>query len=134
MAAEHFRTFHLPGLLAPGHTLILNPLGYILTQLAPNPCRIVAQEKLTEQQMYVLVALLESYPEYAPLEALEVALTDETIEQVMTKINRAIDEHTLDTTTRTLRNVLLRLKPKLKSFGLGVASVHKFGYQLVTLR
>src|SRR5690349_7883832 len=79
-----FAAFPLPGLLPAQHRLVLNTFysvlsTYILTELAPEG--IVAQQVVTEHEMYALVALLEAYPDYCPYEVLLAAVNDVTIDQ-----------------------------------------------------
>src|SRR5258708_14076709 len=77
---QQFRVFSLPGVLPAGHVLVLNTHPYslstfVLTQLSPEVYGLVAQEVVTELEMYVLVALLEAYPHYCPYEVLQPAIT-----------------------------------------------------------
>src|SRR2546429_5498024 len=90
---QQFRTFSLPALLPEGHVLVLNTHPYslstfVLTQLSAEVHGLVAQEVLTELEMYVLLALLEAYPQYCPYEELRAAITDEVVSRARTTVHR----------------------------------------------
>src|SRR5579883_2026356 len=89
-STQQFRFFTLPNLLPEGYVLVLNTHPYslstfVLTELSAEVHGLVAQEVLTELEMYALVALLDSYPQYCPYEVLRAAITDETINHARTK-------------------------------------------------
>src|SRR5438094_1485121 len=83
---QQFRFFLLPKVLPEGHVLVLNTHPYslstfVLTQLSAEMYGLVAQEVVTELEMYVLLALLEAYPHYCSYEVLRAAITDEMVSQ-----------------------------------------------------
>src|ERR1700730_18412887 len=90
---QQFRFYTLPGILPEGHVLVLNTHPYslstfVLTQLSAEVHGLVADEVLRELEMYVLLALLEAYPQYCPYEELRAAVTDEVISQARTIVYR----------------------------------------------
>ena len=94
--AQQFLIFPLPGVLPEGHVLVLNTHAYslstyVLTELSAERHGLVAQEVLTELEMYVLVAMLEFYPQYCPYEVLQAAITDEVVSHARATLNRAIE-------------------------------------------
>jgi hypothetical protein len=126
MATTAFRTFS-----AGSSLLVLNTLSGILTSLSPAPCQIVNQVLLTETEVYLLEALFEVYPSHATYAALLSALTDEPLEEAQARVNEALNTHTLNMFTRSLRQVLFRLRGKLQMFGLDIRSLQGLGYQLL---
>ena len=134
-----FRVFTLPGVLPEGHVLVLNTHPYslstfVLTQLSAEVYGLVAQEVVTELEMYVLVALLESYPHYSPYEVLQAAITDEVISHARTTVHRAVERRTMDRAMKPVRNILSRCRAKMHTFGMDIRSLHGEGYILTALR
>jgi len=134
-----FRVFALPGALPEGHVLVLNTHPYslttfVLTQLSAQVHGLVAQEVLTELEMYVLVALLEDYPHYCPYEVLQAAITDEVLSHARASVHRAIEDKTLDSSMKPVRNILSRCRAKLHTFHMDIRSIHGEGYILTALR
>ncbi len=94
----------------------------------------MAQEVLTELEMYVLVELLEAYPHYCPYEVLRAAITDEVLSHARTTVDRAVEQKTLDRSMKPVRNILSRCRAKLHGFGIDIRSIHAEGYILTALR
>jgi len=135
---QQFLFFPLPGALPADHMLVLNTHPYrlstfVLTQLSGEVHGLVAQEVFTELEMYVLVALLESYPQYCPYELLQAAVTDEVISQARATVHRAIERKTLNYSMKPIRNILSRCRAKLHTFGIDIHSIHAVGYILAPL-
>lgn len=138
-STQQFRFFRLPKLLPEGHVLVLNTHPYslstfVLTELSADVHGLAAQEVLTELEMYVLLALLESYPHYCPYEVLLSAITNDMPAQARAIVNRAIERRTLNSEMKSVRNILSRLRAKLYAFGIGIRSIHAEGYMLTALR
>ena len=139
MPTQQFRFFPLPRVLPEGHVLVLNTHAYslstyVLTELSAGVHGLVAQEVVTELEMYVLLALLEAYPQYCPYEVLRAAITDEALSRARTSVHRAIEHKTLDRSMKPIRNILSRCRAKLHTFGIDVRSIHAEGYILTALR
>ena len=135
---QQFRFFRLPKLLPEGHVLVLNTHSYslstfVLTELSAEGYGLVAQEVLTELEMYVLLALLESYPHYCPYEELLTAITNDMPARALAIVNSAIESRTLNSEMKSIRNTLSRLRAKLQAFGIGIRSIHAEGYMLAAL-
>src|SRR5215469_18157543 len=97
MSTQQFRFFSLPGTLPEGHVLVLNTHPYslstfVLTQLSDQVHGLVAQEVLTELEMYVLVALLEAYPHYCPYGVLRAAITDEVLSAARSSVQEDVED------------------------------------------
>ncbi len=136
---QQFRVFALPQVLPKGHVLVLNTHPYslstfVLTQLSAEVHGLVAQEVLTELEMYVLLALLEAYPYYCPYEVLRAAITDEAPSHARTSVHRALEQKTLSRSMKPVRNILSRCRDKLRTFGINIRSIHAEGYLLTTLK
>ncbi len=139
MSTQQYRFFTLPGVLPEGHVLVLNTHPYslstfVLTQLSADVYGLVAQEVLTELEMYMLVALLEAYPHYCPYEVLQAAITDEVLSHARATVHRAVEHRTLDRSMKPIRNILSRCRAKLHTFGIDIHSIHAEGYILTALR
>ena len=138
-ATQQFRFYILPNLLPEGHVLVLNTHPYslstfVLTELSGEVHGLVAQEVLTELEMYVLIALLESYPQYCPYEVLRAAITDEVVNHARVTVHRAVEHRTLNRSMKPIRNILSRCRAKLQVFGIDIRSIHAEGYILTPLR
>jgi DNA-binding winged helix-turn-helix (wHTH) protein len=136
---QQFRFYSLPNLLPEGHVLVLNTHPYslstfVLTQLSAEVHGLVAQEVLTELEMYVLIALLESYPQYSPYEVLRAAITDEVVSHARVTVHRAVEHKTLNRSMKPIRNILSRCRAKLHAFGIDIRSIHAEGYILTSLK
>jgi DNA-binding winged helix-turn-helix (wHTH) protein len=136
---QQFRFYTLPNLLPEGHVLVLNTHPYslstfVLTELSGEVHGLVAQEVLTELEMYVLIALLESYPQYSPYEVLRAAITDEVVNHARVTVHRAVEHKTLNRSMKPIRNILSRCRAKLQVFGIDIRSIHAEGYILTPLR
>jgi DNA-binding winged helix-turn-helix (wHTH) protein len=139
VSTQQFRFFILPKVLPEGHVLVLNTHPYslstfVLTQLSADVHGLVAQEVLTELEMYALVALLEAYPHYCPYEVLRAAITDEVLRHARTTVHRAVEHKTLDRSMKPIRNILSRCRAKLHSFGIDIRSIHAEGYIITAIR
>ncbi len=106
----------------------------MLTQLSAEVHGLVAQEVLTELEMYALLALLEAYPDYCSYEVLRAAITDEAPSRARTSIHRALEQKTLNQSMKPVRNILSRCRVKLHTFGIDIRSIHAEGYLLSALR
>ncbi|HEX6477883.1 MAG TPA: hypothetical protein VF043_03490 [Ktedonobacteraceae bacterium] len=136
---QQFQFYTLPGILPEGHVLVLNTHPYslstfVLTQLSGEVHGLVAQEVLTELETYVLIALLESYPQYCPYEVLRAAITDEVISHARITVHQAVEHKTLNRSMKPIRNILSRTRAKLQVFGIDIRSIHAEGYILTALR
>src|SRR5258707_12920020 len=110
MPAQQFRYFRLPGILPEGHVLVLNTHPYslstfVLTQLSGEVHGLGAQEVLTELEMYVLIALLDSYPQYSPYEGFRAAITDEVVSHARITVHQAVGHRKLIGSMKPIGNI-----------------------------
>jgi len=134
---QQFRVFSLPGLLPANYRLVLNTSSYvlstfILTELSQE--EVVAQQVVTEHEMYALMALLEAYPDYCPYEVLLATIADVTIDQARQVLHQAIAHKRLDHEMKPIRKLISQCRAKLFPFHLDIRSVHGIGYVLTAKR
>jgi hypothetical protein len=124
----------LPGLLPEHHKLVLNTHHYgqafILTLINSQACELIAQQVLSELEMYVTIALVEAYPHYATYEVLLGAVSDRTMTHIESIIRKAQEGQELDVLLAPLRNTLKRCRRRLHAFGIDIGSVRGLGYAL----
>jgi hypothetical protein len=134
---EHIRHYSLHGVLAEGYTLALNTKFGTLSCLAyidNQPC-LVLQQQFTNNEMNVLRPLLDSYPYYCPYEVLFARfyhgeVTERTIDRCRVRLLKALEDGTWEQETRPIRNVLSRVRIKLRIFGINIVSILETGYIL----
>jgi len=138
MPTNQFHIYTLPTVLPEGHVLVLNTHSFslstfIISQLSAESYGLVAQELVTEHEMYALSALLEAYPDYCTYDILHAAINDEMINQAQAIVHQAVDDKTLDQSMKPVRNILSRCRAKLRTFNIDIRSVHGEGYYLAAL-
>ena len=106
---------------------------YIVT-LQAETGDIVEQQGFTSQATVLLLALLEHYPDYCPLEVLYAAFYALDVEDAREVIHDAIEEHTLTELLHPLRTMLYLAKPGLRAFVIEVQTVTDTGYILIPQR
>ncbi|WP_238321095.1 hypothetical protein [Thermogemmatispora carboxidivorans] len=134
---EHIKHYTLHGVLPEGYVLALNTaFGTLscLTYLDKQPA-LVLQQQFTNNEMNVLRPLLDSYPYYCPYEVLFAhfyhgEVTERTIERCRANLLKALEDGTWEQATRPIRNVLSRVRIKLRIFGINIVSILETGYIL----
>src|SRR5579859_760476 len=138
--------FSLLGLLPDGHRLACNRvLGTIalLTDEQNHPC-MVAEEQFTSTEMRVLLPLLEHYqatsasapPSYCPHEVLLAYwthghVTSDQVVHCREHLREAQETGIWDLEMRPIRNMVSRVRLKIRAFGLDVSSILNVGYMLM---
>jgi hypothetical protein len=129
--------FSLQGALPAGHILALHqPLGilsYIVSD-GEQP-RLVAQQQFTNSEMSLLLPLLDSYPYYCPYEVLfahfyHAHVTEEVITCCRERLQQALEDDTWDQEIRSVRNMLSRVRIKVRTLGMEISSILETGYLL----
>jgi hypothetical protein len=135
---EVFRYFSLAGSLPEGRTLVLNSQIATLSLIINDPerPRMLAQQQFTTSELSLLLPLLELFPHYCPYEVMFAsfyngAITDETVERCRLQLQEAWDAGVWDVQMRPVRNVLSRVRFKMRSFGIDVVSILETGYILM---
>lgn len=139
---EHLQVFVLESLFPAPHTFVLNSALNTLLHLTmqpgtPHPI-LLSEQQFTDQEMSLLLPLLTNFPEYTPMEELYASygygfdgLTERRVEQARQHLNEMADEHVWDHELRALRNVMSRLRAKLRHLGLDTVSLLETGYLLI---
>lgn len=136
--AEIIRYFPLQGALPEGQTLVLNTeLGTLsLLSNGDTTPRLLIQQQFTASELSLLLPLLEQFPHYCPYEVMFASfyngfITEETIERCRIQLQEAQDAGVWDQQMRPVRNVLSRIRFKLRGFGLDIVSILETGYILM---
>ncbi len=136
--AEIIRYFTLQGALAEGQTLVLNTaLGtFSLLSNGETMPRLLIQQQFTASELSLLLPLLEQFPHYCPYEVMFASfyngvITEETIERCRLQLQEAQDDGVWDQQMRPVRNVLSRIRYKLRGFNLDIISILETGYILM---
>lgn len=141
MAGEH-RIVHytMTGLLPPGHVLAFNRDLAVLSYLAMHTDEearpyVLVQEQFSHSEERVLFPLLENYPHFCPHEALIACyftgqITEASLERSRLRLQEARLAGVWDHEVRPVRNLLSRVRFRLRNFGIEVSSILETGYLL----
>ena len=135
------RTRDLAGLLPAGHWLAMQEETGLLALLAldqEGQPVLLAVQLFTPAEWSLLAALLEQSPAYCPYGVLlahfsYATVNDERVARLRQQLYAAQDEGTWDLVMRPVRNVLSRVRFKLRPFGIGIVSLLELGYTLLPL-
>jgi hypothetical protein len=135
--------YSLQGLLPAECVLAINKrLGTLaLLAVEGSSARMVVEQQCTGQELDLFLVLVESYPYFAPYEALVTAflwsyegMSEEKVARCRAQLQQAQDAGTWDYEMRPVRNALSRLRLKLAFFGLTASSIIETGYMLAAVR
>jgi hypothetical protein len=136
--AEIIRYFPLQGVLPEGQTLVLNTALGTLSLLSKGDTlpRLLIQQQFTASELSLLLPLLEQYPHYCHYEVMFASfyngvITEDTIERCRIQLQEALEDGCWDQQLRPVRNVLSRIRFKLRGFGLDIMSILETGYILM---
>ena len=125
----------LEGLVVPGHTLALNMRLGTLSELVVQQGQpyLCLQRQFTASETSVLLPLLTAYPYFCPHETLYASftygtVTEQTLERCRQQLRAAVEQGVWDQEMRTVRNVLSRVRFKLRDFHIGIAALLETGY------
>jgi hypothetical protein len=135
---ETIRYFLLDGALPEGQILALNrELGTLslLSSNANRPC-LLAQQQFTTSELSLLLPLLELFPHYCPYELMFASfyngiVTEAAVERCREQLQDAMDDGVWDQQMRPVRNVLSRIRFKMRSFNIDITSILETGYVLM---
>jgi hypothetical protein len=132
------RYFSLQNTLPAGHILVLNISSGTLSYLyrEDERARLMKQQQFTFSEMSLLLPLLDSYPHYCPHEVIfahfyNSSVTEEIVMHYHQRLQDALDTGTWDQEMRPLRNVLSRVRLKVRPFGISITSILETGYMLM---
>jgi len=136
--AEIIRYFPLQGTLPEGQTLVLNTALGTLSLLSNGDVtpRLLIQQQFTASELSLLLPLLDQFPHYCPYAVMFAsfyngALTEANIERCRIQLEEALEAGCWDQQLRPVRNVLSRIRFKLRGFGLDIMSILETGYILM---
>ena len=125
-------------MLPEGQTLVLNTALGTLSLLSNGETlpRLLIQQQFTCSELSLLLPLLEQFPHYCPYEVMFAsfyngAITEDTIERCRIQLQEALEDGCWDQQLRPVRNVLSRIRFKLRGFGLDIMSILETGYILM---
>ena len=128
----------LPDLLLAGQKLVLNLEIRTLSLLTDGPA-LIMEQKLSVNEMRMIVPLLESYPFYCPYEVLLAyissnVVTEASIAHCRQYLQEALSRGTWQQELRPIRRALSSLRSKLEYFDLGISTVRESGCSLISLK
>jgi hypothetical protein len=135
---EPIQSLSVPDVL-PGVLVLHRSLGVLvhLTCEQNIPCLLWAQ-RFTENEQAVLLPLFAWHPDYCPLEAMLASFSGSTSEQAIERARKqlyaAMDAGEVELLLRPMRNVLSRVRAKLREVGIEIATLVSLGYLLKPVR
>ncbi len=137
---EDILHFSLQGALPPGHLLTLNMVLGTLSALSFNDeqPRLVMQQQFSGSELSLLRPLLESFPQYCPYEQMFASfynndVTESIVAHWHQHLQEAREEGIWEHEMKPIRNVLSRVRLKLRKFGIHISSVLEMGYILMVV-
>lgn len=134
---EKFLHFSLQDMLPASHTLVLSSTSGVFSYVfcPDNLPRLVLQQQFTNSELAILLPLLKLFPHYCPYEVIFARfyngqVTDQIVEQSRLHLQAAFEEGRWDQEMKPIRNVLSRVRLKLRDFGLAISSILETGYIL----
>jgi hypothetical protein len=128
---ERFVTYSLGDMLPEGDKIILDRELRILTQVRVPDGIIIEQQRFTDNEYYLLIEILSSFPYYCPLEKMLSAHYGRSLERCRQDFIRARQDGSIDALMRPVRNVLSKVRLKIHPFALEISSILDTGYILM---
>jgi hypothetical protein len=124
----------LQKLFPAGYKLEWNQRIRLLSLLQIDPPHILAQEHFTKNEWNILIALLVSYPQYAPHEILLASVTSLSVDDCRTRLQKARQRGTqaLKRELKPVQRALCGIRVKIINLSphLRVALIRDAGYML----
>ncbi len=120
-------------LLPEHHQLWLNFEFGIISLINIEDATPIHQQLLSPGEMYVLDVMLKSYPDYSQYEEILSVMTGKSIEKCRERVIWGVDNKEVDVVIRPIRNLLGRIRLKIRPFGIDVKSLINMGYLVVSL-
>jgi hypothetical protein len=136
--SKPMQSLSVPDVL-PGVLVLHRALGVLvhLTCEQGTPCLLWAQ-RFTQNEQSVLLPLFDWHPDYCPLEVMLASFSGSTSEQAIERARKqlyaAMDAGEVELLLRPMRNVLSRVRLKLREAGLEIATLVSLGYLLKPVR
>jgi hypothetical protein len=139
---EPIQYYSLERLFPATHVFALNlALGTFihLYQHAQVPYPLVlGEQQLTERERDLLRPLLATSPQFTPYEVIHASfhegydrLSEHLITQAQARLDLLREEKLWDAEMRPIRNVIARLRLKVRELGLETINMHETGYILI---
>lgn len=136
--SDIIRYFPLGGMLPEGQQLVLNTqLGTLsLLENGESLPRLLLQQQFSTSELSLLLPLLEQFPHFCPYAVMFASfyngtINEATIAAAQRRLNDAMDDGVWDVQLRPIRNVLSRIRFKLRGFDLDIVSILETGYILM---
>jgi hypothetical protein len=139
---ESIQYYVLEGLFPATHVFALNlALGTFLhlywEERLPYPL-VLGEQQLTERECDLLRPRLSHSPQFAPYEVIHASyfegydrLSEQLIAQAQEKLDLLREEKLWDVQMRPIRNVMARLRLKIREVGLDTVNMLETGYMLI---
>ncbi len=139
---EAIQYYRLEGLFPPTHVFALNLALGTLIHLSqhegvPYPL-VLGEQQLTERERDLVRPLLANFPQFTPYEIIHASfyqgydhLSEQRVRQAQARLETLREEKLWDAEMRPIRNVMARLRLKLREVGLDSINVHETGYMLI---
>lgn len=121
----------LAGLLPQHQILVLNRSMRTVSLLAEGPTQLLEQ-RLSADELRLLLPILEAFPQYCPYEVLLSSLftemlTPASIHQSRRYLQEALARGTRQQELRPVRRALTSLRSKLRPFELEISTLRQLG-------
>lgn len=137
---DQYQRFSLSGLLPPGHVLVLNMVLGTLSRLyiVGDLPHMLIEQQFTTTEITCLVPLLGQFPYYCPYENLHASwyhggTSERQVNRSRQTLIEAEEAGVWDSEMRPIRNVLSRMRLKLREMAIDISSILRTGYLLVSL-
>lgn len=140
---EEIHLFVLEGLFPPSHVFAFNvALGTLmhlsLDEQVPHPL-VMGEQQFSERESDLLRPLLAHYPHHTPYEVIHTSFYkgfDRLSERLIVNAQQRLEtlrheEGMWDAEMRPLRNVMSRVRLKLRGVGLDTVCMLEVGYMLI---
>jgi len=139
---ESIQYYVLEGLFPATHVFALNlTLGTFLhlywEEQLPYPL-VLGEQQLTERERDLLRPRLSHYPQFTPYEFIYASfyqgydhLTEQRITEAQARLDLLREEKLWDAKMRPIRNVMARLRLKVREVGLETVNMLETGYMLI---
>ena len=139
---EAIQYYVLEGLFPSTHVFALNlALGtfmHLYQHAQVSYPLVLGEQQLTERERDLLRPLLAHYPQFTPYEVIHASfyqgydhLTEQRITQAQARLDLLREEKLWDAELRPVRNVMARLRLKVREMGLDTVNMHETGYILI---
>jgi hypothetical protein len=99
---------------------------------------VLGEQQLTERERDLLRPRLSHYPQFTPYEIIHASfyqgydrLSEHVITQAQARLDLLREEKLWDAEMRPIRNVMARLRLKVRELGLETINMHETGYILI---